>query len=108
MSEPVLAYTTSWCPDCRRSKRVMTRLGVAFTEIDIEEEAGAEECMRAANGGSGKVPTIVIGDCVLVEPTDEALEEALSARPRADAAPGGAELEAEGECCPLFGPPGDR
>jgi translation initiation factor IF-1 len=35
--------------------------------------------MRAANGGSGKVPTILVGDRVLIEPTDEELRDAVSA-----------------------------
>jgi mycoredoxin len=73
----VVAYTTSWCPDCTRSKRVLQRAGVSYQEIDIEEVKGAEEEMRARNGGSGKVPTIFIGDKVLIEPSDVDLRQAL-------------------------------
>jgi mycoredoxin len=74
-----VAYTTSWCPDCIRSKRLLHRLGIPFQEIDIDRLAGAEEEMRACNGGSGKVPTILIGDSVLIEPSDEELQRALRA-----------------------------
>jgi mycoredoxin len=73
----VVAYTTSWCPDCTRSKRVLQRAGVAYEEIDIEEVKGAEDEMRARNGGSGKVPTIFVGDRILIEPSDAELKEAL-------------------------------
>lgn len=53
-------------------------MGVSFREIDIEEVDGAEDEMRRRNGGSGKVPTIFIGDeIVLVEPTDADLRQAL-------------------------------
>jgi glutaredoxin len=53
-------------------------MGVSFKEIDIEEVRGAEDEMRRLNGGSGRVPTIVIGDeAVLVEPTDAELRAAL-------------------------------
>ena len=52
-----------------------------FVEIDIEKVAGAEEEMRSANGGSGKVPTILVeGDgvhLVLVEPGDRELADAI-------------------------------
>jgi mycoredoxin len=75
----VIAYTTSWCPDCRRSKRVLERLGIPYEEIDIDRVEGAEDEMRARNGGSGKVPTIFIDDAViLIEPGDAELERALA------------------------------
>ncbi len=72
---------THWCPDCTRSRRVLQRSGVSFQEIDIEGVAGAEAAMRDANGGSGKVPTLILenGDerLALIEPTDRELNEAL-------------------------------
>ncbi len=73
----VLVYSTCWCPDCSRSKRLLRRLGVPFEEIDIEEVEGAEEEMRRVNGGSGKVPTVVVDGEVLVEPSDADLRAAL-------------------------------
>jgi glutaredoxin len=76
--KPVVAYTTSWCPDCHRAKRILKQLGVAFQEIDIEEVEGAEAKMRRRNGGSGKVPTIFIGeDVVLIEPSDSELRNKI-------------------------------
>ena len=79
----ITAYTTSWCSDCARSKRVMRRAGVPFAEIDIEKTPGAEETMRALNGNSGKVPTILIenGTCrtILIEPSDRELNAILHA-----------------------------
>ena len=78
----VIAYMTNWCPDCTRSRRVLQRAGVAFVEIDIDKIASAEDAMRAQNGGSGKVPTILIdgpeGRRVLIEPTDHELAQALN------------------------------
>jgi len=77
----ITVYSTNWCPDCIRSRRVLQRLGIPFEEIDIEKTSGAEEVMRAINGGSGKVPTIVIesaaGRVTLIEPSDRELAEAL-------------------------------
>jgi mycoredoxin len=79
VAKSVVAYTTSWCPDCIRSKRLMKSLGVPFREIDIEEVNGAEQEMRRRNGGSGKVPTIFIGDdVILVEPSDLDLRAAVA------------------------------
>ena len=78
MPTEVIAFVTSWCPDCTRSKRLLKRLGVEYSEIDIEAIAGASEAMRAANGGSGKIPTIIVDGRVLIEPTDRELEAALT------------------------------
>lgn len=77
MPKSVVAYITSWCPDCSRSRRLLVRLGVPFKEIDIEKVDGAENEMRALNGGSGKVPTINIDGKILVEPSDKELTQAL-------------------------------
>src|SRR5579862_5090741 len=66
----VIAYVTQWCPDCSRSRWLLQRLGVTFQEIDIEKVDGAEADMRARNGGSGKVPTILVDGRVLIEPSD--------------------------------------
>jgi len=77
----VVAYMTSWCSDCARSRRVLQRAGVAFAEIDIDKIAGAETAMRGLNGGSNKVPTILVdtpeGRIVLVEPGDRELLQTL-------------------------------
>ncbi len=84
MPVTVVFYVTSWCPDCMRSRRVLQRSGVSFQEIDIEKTPGAEAEMRALNGGSGKVPTVLIessdGRTALVEPSDRELSAALHAR----------------------------
>ncbi len=84
----VVAYITSWCPDCTRSRRILQRMGYVFAEIDTERIPGSEEAMKAINGGSGKVPTILIdgpgGRSVLVEPSDRELADALRRCSRTD------------------------
>jgi mycoredoxin len=87
----VVSYITSWCPDCIRSRRVLQRSGVAYVEIDIEKIPGSEDAMRALNGGSGKVPTILIdgpnGRTILIEPGDRDLADALRANQQAATGP---------------------
>jgi glutaredoxin len=74
----VTVYSTTWCGDCRRSKRLLERHGVPFEEINIEHSPeAAREVMRLARGHRS-VPTIVIEDGpVLVEPSDRQLAQAL-------------------------------
>lgn len=74
----VTMYTTSWCPDCRASKRFLSRNGVPYTEFDIEAQPDAAEIVTKLNNGMRRVPTIVIeGGPTLVEPTDRELGQAL-------------------------------
>jgi mycoredoxin len=53
-------YTTQWCPDCRRAKSFLKERGVAFREVNIEEDESAEEIVIRANDGKRKVPTFEV------------------------------------------------
>jgi glutaredoxin len=39
--QQLLVYTTAWCPDCHRLKRILADHQVAFTEVDIEVDPAA-------------------------------------------------------------------
>lgn len=74
---PVALYGAEWCGDCRRSKRLLDRLGVHYEWIDVsrDEEAGRE---AVALSGRHNIPVISLPDGkVLVEPADRELREAL-------------------------------
>lgn len=53
-------YTTTWCGDCRRAKQFLNDRGVAFAEINVDEDSEAEELVLRVNNGRRKVPTIRI------------------------------------------------
>src|SRR5579883_3133832 len=75
----IIMYSTSWCGDCRRSKKVFAALGVPYTEIDIEQHEDAAETVRRLNNGSQSVPTIIFPDGTkLVEPSNATLEAKLA------------------------------
>ena len=61
-SEPIIMYTTGWCPDCRRAKIFLKERGLAFCEVNIEQDAAAEELVLRANRGKRKVPTFAVGE----------------------------------------------
>lgn len=75
----VLMFTRErYCPDVTRTRQRLSDLGIAWTERDVEaDEAAATEMLRLS--GRGSVPTLVIGDRVLVEPSDGELDDALVA-----------------------------
>ena len=55
----VIVYTTSYCPYCVQAKRLLTRKGVPYTEIDVTEDAGLREKMME-DSGRRTVPQIFI------------------------------------------------
>lgn len=55
-------YTTQWCPDCRRVKMFLQNKGIAFQEVNIEEDPDAEEIVLRVNQGRRKVPTLKMGE----------------------------------------------
>ena len=61
MKPEVLLYVTSWCPYCRRAKALLTKKGVAFTEVDIEASAENRKAMIDVSGRS-TVPQIFINE----------------------------------------------
>ena len=59
--KPVEIYTTPICPYCHAAKRLLTKKGVAFTEIDVSRDPALRDKMTARAGGSRTVPQIFIG-----------------------------------------------
>jgi glutaredoxin len=60
--EPVVIYSTTWCPDCRRAKNFLKDRGVEFREVNIENDPDAEDLVLRVNHGRRKVPTIQSGE----------------------------------------------
>jgi glutaredoxin 3 len=58
---PVEIYTTRFCPHCRMAKALLTRKGVAFSEIDIGHDWERREEMIERAQGRMTVPQIFIG-----------------------------------------------
>jgi mycoredoxin len=71
----IVMYSTAWCGDCQRARRVFAALGVPYRDVDVDTHPDAAERVRSLNGGMRSVPTILFPDgSVLVEPSSAALE----------------------------------
>ena len=46
----VLVYSTPWCPDCHRLKRILKAQGVPYAEVDIDADPAAAARLRALTG----------------------------------------------------------
>jgi glutaredoxin len=60
----VTVYSSSWCPDCRRAKRVLEEAEASFQEIDIDQSSEAESLVLERSGGRRVVPTLRFDDRV--------------------------------------------
>jgi mycoredoxin len=55
----VHVYTSAWCRDCRAAKQFLDSHGIAYTEIDVDQDPrAAEEVMRHV--GKRAIPQLVI------------------------------------------------
>jgi mycoredoxin len=59
---PMTMYTTSWCGYCVRLKTMLTADGIAYHEVNIEEDPAAAQFVSSVNGGNKTVPTVRFGD----------------------------------------------
>ena len=57
-------YSSSWCPDCRRAKRVVEEADAPFEEVDIDQSQEAESMVLQRSGGRRVVPTLRFDDRV--------------------------------------------
>lgn len=53
-------YSSPWCGYCYRAKQLLEGKGVAFTEIDLDEEPGRRQEMVQRAQGRTTVPQIFI------------------------------------------------
>ena len=55
--KPVEIYTTPTCPYCHAAKRLLTKKGAAFTEIDVSRDPDLRQAMmqRAMRGWRGRL-----------------------------------------------------
>ena len=75
----ITMYSTSWCGYCKRLKRQLDDIGIAYSEINIEEVEGAAAIVEAANGGNQTVPTLVFSDgSTLTNPSAVQVRDKLS------------------------------
>ena len=72
-------YSTEWCGDCVRSKKLLEKLGITYEEIDIDFNKEAYIKVSELQNRKPRIPTIVFDDgSYLVEPTDVELLDKIN------------------------------
>jgi glutaredoxin 3 len=91
VSADVRIYVTGWCPYCVAAKRLLTKKGAAFTEIDVDGRDDLRSWL-VSTSGQRTVPQIFVNGAPLGGFTDIAalddegkLDALLAAAPPAGA-----------------------
>ena len=72
-------YSTEWCGDCVRSKKLLEKMNIPYEEIDIDFDKEAYKKVSKLQNTKPRIPTIVFEDgTFLVEPTDVELLEKIN------------------------------
>jgi mycoredoxin len=58
----VTMFSTTWCGYCRRLKSQMDAEGIAYDDVNIEEQPDSAAFVEAVNGGNRTVPTVLFPD----------------------------------------------
>lgn len=83
----IVLYGTAWCPDCKRSKKFLGEQRIAYTYVDIENDADGQALVERLNSGKQIIPTIVFPDgSLLVEPSNAELAAKLQLQTQAQCA----------------------
>ncbi|MEI6360930.1 MAG: glutaredoxin domain-containing protein [Actinomycetes bacterium] len=70
-------YGAEWCGDCRRSKRLLDRLGVAYDYLEVDKDDGLRDT-AVGIAGRQSIPVVVFPDGTFaVEPSDPDLTAKL-------------------------------
>ena len=75
---PVVVYGTSWCAQSQKVRRYLDRLGIPYKFRDMDYDTDATRRVQWWTGGYASHPTIQVGGQVLVEPSLNELDWALS------------------------------
>ncbi|QYF72288.1 glutaredoxin domain-containing protein [Cryobacterium sp. PAMC25264] len=72
-------FGAEWCKDCRRSKKLLDGLGVAYDYVDLESVEDGADRARAISGRT-QIPVLVFADNThMVEPSDADVRAKLTA-----------------------------
>lgn len=76
LPEIIMYARERFCPDVSRARIRLERLGLDWTEYDIEADEDRRQEMIALTGRAN-VPTLVIGNTILIEPSAKEIDTAL-------------------------------
>ncbi len=73
MAKDVTVYSTTWCPDCKRTKKWLTDHDVAFRDVDVEEHPEANALITKYGYGKRVIPTLDVDGRIYINPKPDEL-----------------------------------
>jgi len=61
----ITVYSTMWCGFCHAVKQYFDKIGVKYTDVDVEKDASAAQAMIQKSGQMG-VPVIDIDGTIII------------------------------------------
>lgn len=77
--EQVTVYWRPRCPYCIRLRWQLRRAKLPLREVNIWRDAAAAARVREINGGDETVPTVIVGEVAMVNPSREQVLAAVRA-----------------------------
>ena len=78
MTDPITVYSTTWCGHCKRLLRQLDEAAIAYEVIDLDEQPQHGARIEAKTGGFRTVPTLEVGQELLVNPSIIQVQQALA------------------------------
>ena len=76
---PIVSSAT-WCGHCVRLKTQLDRAGVAYREVDVDQDPSVLPKLEEVNGGERIIPTVEFADgTALVNPSAAAVADKVRA-----------------------------
>lgn len=76
--DAVVFYWRPGCPFCSMLERNLDRLGIPLDKRNIWDDPKAAAAVRAVAGGNETVPTVVVDDVPLVNPSADQVREVVA------------------------------
>jgi glutaredoxin len=73
----VKVFGADWCEDTQRTREHLDKREVPYEYINVDHDKAAEAWIKEQNRGKRKTPTVDFGGKILIEPTDDEVDEAL-------------------------------
>jgi thioredoxin reductase (NADPH) len=72
----IIIYGADWCADCHRVKFILDQNNLTYEYKNIDESSNKSEMLAKTNGNQ-EIPTLVVGDTIAQNPTNQALSKLL-------------------------------
>lgn len=76
-AEGIVLYCARWCKDCKKAKAWLDERGLAYAEVDIDQNQAARRRVRGWGNGFLITPALDIGGTVVLDYDPARMEDAL-------------------------------